>query len=340
VRASSIGVLSNVTQAFERKEKAMADQNTGSAPLRADDTAGHSGLVVRQVGGNIGAEIIGIRLSGDLQASTLHAINEQLLRHKVLFFRGQNLTDAEHEAFAALLGEPVSHPTVPVAAGTAYTLELNGEGGRAANSWHTDVTFTDAYPKASILRAVQSPDHGGDTTWANTAYAYTTLPDVLRELADKLWAVHTNDYDYAAQRSDTDVKGYEHYKKIFTASLYETEHPLVRVHPESGERTLVLGHFVKRFVGLSSHDSQKLFEIFQNHVIKLEHTVRWRWQTGDIAIWDNRATQHYAVADFGDQTRLMRRVTVHGDVPVGIDGRRSVSKVKARPNPALHEVAA
>jgi taurine dioxygenase len=318
----------------------MADQIAGADPLNVQDNAEDAGLVVRQVGGNIGAEIIGVRLSGALQPATIRAINTQLLRHKVLFFRGQNLTDAEHEKFAALLGEPVSHPTVPVAAGTDYTLELNGEGGRAANSWHTDVTFTDAYPKASILRSVQSPDHGGDTTWANTALAYTTLPDVLRELADKLWAVHTNDYDYAAQRSETDSKGYEHYKKVFTSSLYETEHPLVRVHPESGERTLVLGHFVKRFVGLSSHDSQRLFEIFQNHVIRLEHTVRWRWQTGDVVIWDNRATQHYAVADFGDQPRIMRRVTVHGDVPVAIDGRHSVAKVKARPNPALQDVAA
>ena len=298
------------------------------------------GLSVRPVGGRIGAEVSGVRLTGALQPATIRAIYDQLLRHKVLFFRGQNLTDAEHEKFAALLGEPVSHPTVPVAQGKSYTLELNGEGGRAANSWHTDVTFTDAYPKLSILRSVQSPDHGGDTTWANTALAYTTLPTVLGDLAEKLWAVHSNEYDYAAQRSEVDAKAYEEYRKVFTSSIYETEHPLVRVHPDSGERTLVLGHFVKRFVGLSSHDSQRLFEIFQSHIIKLEHTVRWRWQTGDVVIWDNRATQHYAIADFGNQARLMRRVTVHGDVPVSVDGRHSVARVKARPNPALQEAAA
>ena len=304
------------------------------------DNVNEFGLSVRQVGGNIGAEISGVHLSGALQPSTVRAIYDQLLAHKVVFFRGQHLSDADHESFAKLLGEPVAHPTVPIAPGTDYTLELNGEGGRAANSWHTDVTFTDAYPKLSVLRAVQSPDHGGDTTWANTALAYSTLPEHLRELADKLWALHTNDYDYAAQRSDKDVKSYADYRNVFTRNLYETEHPLVRVHPDSGERVLLLGHFVKRFVGLSSHDSQRLFEIFQNHIIKLEHTVRWRWQTGDVVIWDNRATQHYAIADFGNQKRLMRRVTVHGDVPVSVDGRRSVAKVKARPNPALQEVAA
>jgi taurine dioxygenase len=298
------------------------------------------GISVRKVGGNIGAEISGVRLSGELQPATVRAINEQLVKHKVVFFRGQHLTDSEHESFAKLLGEPVAHPTVPTVEGTDYTLELNGEGGRAANSWHTDVTFTDAYPKLSILRSLQSPEYGGDTTWANTALAYATLPEPLRALADTLWAVHTNDYDYAAQRTDNDAKSYAQYRNVFTRNLYETEHPLVRVHPESGERVLILGHFVKSFVGLSSHDSQRLFDIFQNHIIRLEHTVRWRWQTGDVAIWDNRATQHYAVADFGDQKRLMRRVTVHGDVPVSIDGRTSVARVKARPNPALQEVAA
>jgi taurine dioxygenase len=298
------------------------------------------GLNVRPVGGHIGAEISGVRISGDLQPSTVRAIYDQLLRHKVIFFRGQHLTNAEHEKFAALLGEPVSHPTVPVVPDTDYTLELNGEGGRAANSWHTDVTFVDAYPKLSILRAVTSPSHGGDTTWANTALAYTTLPETLRVLADGLWALHTNDYDYAAQRANVDPEAYEHFRKVFAASVFETEHPLVRVHPDTGERTLVLGHFVKRFVGLSSHDSQRLFEIYQNHIVRLEHTVRWRWQEGDVAIWDNRATQHYAIADFGEQARVMRRVTVHGDVPVSVDGRRSIARVKARPNPVPQEAAA
>ena len=98
---------------------------------------------------------------------------------------------------------------------------------------------------------------------------------------------------------------------------------MVRVHPVTGERTLVLGHFIKQFVGLSSADSQRLFQVLQDQVIKLENTVRWRWRAGDVAIWDNRATQHYAVNDYGDQRRVMRRVTIAGDAPVSIDGRTS-----------------
>ena len=97
----------------------------------------------------------------------------------------------------------------------------------------------------------------------------------------------------------------------------------MRVHPETGERSLVLGHFVQRFVGLSQRDSDRLLELFQDHITRLENTVRWRWTQGDVAIWDNRATQHYAVADYADAHRVVRRATVHGDVPVSIDGRTS-----------------
>jgi taurine dioxygenase len=105
--------------------------------------------------------------------------------------------------------------------------------------------------------------------------------------------------------------------------VYETEHPVVRVHPETGERSLLVGHFVKQFVGFNTADSQRLFSILQDHITKPENTVRWRWVAGDVAIWDNRATQHRAIADFGLQRRTLRRATVAGDIPVAIDGRRS-----------------
>jgi taurine dioxygenase len=212
---------------------------------------------------------------------------------------------------------------VPSLAGSSRLLELDSKHGTRANSWHTDVTFVDAYPKISILRGVVIPPAGGDTVWANTAAAYANLPDALRELADKLWALHSNAYDYAATRNAPDSESEREYRKQFTSTLYETEHPVVRVHPETGERTLVLGHFVQRFIGLSQRDSDRLIELFHDHVTRLENTVRWRWTQGDVAIWDNRATQHYAVADYGDAHRVVRRATVHGDVPVGIDGRRS-----------------
>jgi taurine dioxygenase len=278
------------------------------------------------VGGRIGAEVRGLRLSGRLAPETFAALKAALLQHKVLFLRGQqHLDDAEHQAFARLFGELVPHPTVPSKDGTQI-LELDSQHGGRANSWHTDVTFEIDYPQVAVLRAVVIPPHGGDTVWANTAAAYEELPAELKALAEQLWAVHGNDYDYAATRVNPDANGAKQYREVFTSRLIETEHPLVRVHPETGERTLVSGHFIKRFVGHTTHDSDRLFEIFQAHITRLENTVRWRWQAGDIAIWDNRATQHYAINDYGDQHRVVRRVTVNGDVPAAVDGRRSRSR--------------
>ena len=283
-----------------------------------------SPLDIVPVAGRIGAEVRGIALSGDLDGDTIAAIRTALARHKVLFFRDQaELDDARHEAFAGLLGDPVAHPTVPVADGSRYLLELDSKEGYAASSWHTDVTFVDAYPAASILRAITIPAAGGDTLWANGASAYEGLPEALKTLVDGLWAVHSNKSDYAAALSIKDAKRAEEYSRIFASTVYETEHPVVRVHPETGERSLLLGHFVKNFVGLNSADSQRLFGILQDHITLPENTVRWRWRAGDVAIWDNRATQHRAIADFGLQRRTLRRATIAGNVPVAIDGRRS-----------------
>ena len=279
-------------------------------------------LDIHPVAGRIGAEIRDVQLSADLQPAVIDAIQAALVEHKVLFFRGQHhLDDQGQEAFSHLLGEPIAHPTVPVREGTRYLLEL--DGARRANSWHTDVTFIDAYPKASILRSVVAPVAGGDTVWANTATAYNDLSPALRALAEELWAVHSNEYDYAGAKPEVSVEQLENYRRIFTSTVYETEHPVVRVHPVSGEKHLLLGHFVKRLKGYSQTDSQHLFGLLQSHVTRLENTVRWRWQAGDVAIWDNRATQHYAVDDYGTQDRVVRRVTLQGDVPVSVRGERS-----------------
>ena len=285
-----------------------------------------SALDLAPLAGRIGAEVRGVALSASLEAGTLAALHAALLRHKVLFLRGQqHLDDAGQEAFAQRLGEPVAHPTVPSRPGTASVLELDSQHGGRANSWHTDVTFAHAPPKISVLRGVVIPPVGGDTVWANTVTAYLDLPAPLRALADQLRAVHSNQYDYAQQRSPAEVsqEAVRRYREVFTSTLYETEHPVVRVHPISGEKSLLLGHFVKRIKGYSQADSAHLFGLLQSHVIRQENTVRWRWQAGDVAIWDNRSTQHYAIDDYGTQDRVVRRVTLKGEVPVGVNGQRS-----------------
>jgi alpha-ketoglutarate-dependent taurine dioxygenase len=294
---------------------------------------------IRPVAGRIGAEILGVKLGGNLDAETVAAIRQALLRHKVIFFRGQHhLTDAEQEAFARLLGNLVPHPTVPKLDGTDVVLNILSDGTYAANQWHTDVTFVDAYPLASILRAVQLPTQGGDTVWANTAAAYEHLPEPLRDLADTLWAVHTNAYDYAATRPEASADRIKHHASVFASTVYETEHPLVRVHPETGERTLLLGNFAQKIIGFNRDDSARLITIFQDHITRLENTVRWNWALGDVAIWDNRATQHYGIGDFTEK-RELHRVTIDGDLPVSVDGRRSVARTKRPNTPQFQEAA-
>jgi taurine dioxygenase len=291
-------------------------------------------LDVVPVAGRIGAEIRGITLSDELDDAIIVAIRAALVRHKVIFFRDQvALNDERQEAFAARLGTPVPHPTVPVVQGSRYVLELDSREGYAASTWHTDVTFLPNYPEASILRGIVIPEAGGDTLWANTVTAYEELPAPLKALVDNLKAVHTNAYDYAAVFANAPKEQIERHRTVFASTVYETEHPVVRVHPQSGERSLLLGHFVKSIVGFNGADSQRLISILQDHITKPENTVRWRWRFGDVAIWDNRATQHRAIADFGTQRRHLRRVTIAGPVALGIDAQPSRL---LKPKPDLH----
>lgn len=217
-----------------------------------------------------------------------------------------------------------------------YSLGIDSDHGGRANQWHTDVTFVPAYPAFSILRAVVIPPYGGNTLWSNTAAAYAELPEQLRTLADSLRAVHSNDYDYVALRPNALPEALEKYREVFTSTKFLTEHPVVRVHPETGERVLLLGNFVQRISGLTGRDSRALVDLFQSHIERPENTVRWDWQVGDVAIWDNRATQHYGVDDSDTHERKLRRVTIDGDVPVGVDGRSStLISPEAVPDPSF-----
>ncbi|WP_331375229.1 TauD/TfdA dioxygenase family protein [Sinorhizobium chiapasense] len=285
---------------------------------------------IKPVAGRIGAEVTGVKLGGSLDPDVFAELERALLKHKVIFLRDQDhLDDASHEAFGALFGKVVAHPTVPSPQGTRiFELDSAGGGGRA-DSWHTDVTFVESFPKISVLRAVIVPEFGGDTVWANSVAAYDQLSPALKQLAEQLWAVHSNDYDYAAVRPTIDQERLKHHENVFVSSVFEAEHPLVHVHPQTGERSLLLGHFIKRLIGLSTAESTRIFEILQNRSIQLENTVRWRWRAGDVAIWDNRATQHYAINDYGDAKRLVRRVTVEGAPAVSVTGERS--RTRRRP---------
>ncbi|MCK1583957.1 TauD/TfdA family dioxygenase [Bradyrhizobium sp. 168] len=282
----------------------------------------------------IGAEIRNIKLSGDLPSHTIAAINDLLLEHKVIFFRDQNhLDDAGQEAFALRFGRLM--PLLLAPKGTTPILEIDSaRGGVRADNWHIDLSCMDTYPKISVLRGVVIPQIGGDTVWSNTAAAYLDLPPPLQRLADDLWAVHSSAFDFSVTVSPSEADQ-KHYDELRTRRRLETEHPVVRVHPESGERTLVLGAYVTRLVDIPKYDGQRLFDLFEYHITAPENTVRWRWRQDDVAIWDNRATMHYAARDYGAQGRVVRRAAIEGEVPVSIDGRRSIARTMVtEPSPA------
>jgi len=274
----------------------------------------------------IGAEISGVNLAR-VDNGAVAAIQAALLDHKVLFFRDQDITQDDQIGFAHRLGELTGgHPTLPSPAGQEFVLELDSHLGGRADHWHTDVTFAVEPPAISVLRAVELPPVGGDTQWANTEAAYQQLPGPLQRLAGELHALHTNAYDYGRALASENDDGARKHRDAFTSTIFETEHPVVRIHPETGQPTLLLGGFARQVVGLPSDVSRDLLRVFASYVTRPEHIVRWRWRAGDVAIWDNRATQHYAVNDYGDAYRVMHRVTVSGVRPVGLDGWRSVAR--------------
>lgn len=278
-----------------------------------------SNLDIRKIGGRIGAEVTGADLNdiGDFAA-----INAALLEHKALVFRGAGLDDEGQIAFASRFGALTqAHPTVPSVEGQPNVLPVDGEEGIRSNQWHTDVTFVRTPPKVSTLRALVVPPYGGNTLIANAAAAYRDLPAELREFADRLWAVHTNDYDYALPRTNTEKAA--EYRQVFVSTRYQTGHPVVRVHPESGERGLFIGGFAGRIVGLSGTESRDILRILQAYVTRPENILRVVWNPGDLVVFDNRITQHYAPDDYGDQPRRLHRVTVAGNAPAGVDGKES-----------------
>ena len=292
--------------------------------------SGDQEIKVAPLGGRIGARVSGINLSAPLRKDTITELREALVRYKVVFIRDQhNLNDAQQEHFAQIFGELLPHPNLPMRTGTTAIVEFDGSKGGRDDRWHTDMTYMPTYPAVSVLRAVIMPPAGGDTIWSNTAAAYKIMPEAIREFADKLWAIHSNQYDdeaycdYTVYLPNVTQEEVRAHKDVFVTKLFETKHPIVRVHPKTGERALVLGCFLKRIIGFGQSASDQLQTIFQSYVDRPENQIRWSWLVGDVAIWDNMATQHYAVNDYSDAARLMHRVTIAGDRPISVGGERS-----------------
>ena len=284
-----------------------------------------SGIEIRKVTARIGAHISGVDISRPLDEETATALRDALNVHKALVFDDVNLDDETHQAFVRHFGDiTTAHPTVPAVDGAPNVLHVDSEEGRAANNWHTDVTFVLNPPQATTLRSITIPPYGGETLIANSAAAYRNLPEPLRRLADGLWAEHTNDYDYAVPEETVDEEQAAR-RAQFTSIKFRTAHPVVRVHPLTGERGLFIGGFAQRIVGLSVSESRKVLDLLQAYVTRPENLLRHRWSENQLVLFDNRITQHYAVDNYDGLPRRLHRVTVAGDVPVGIEGKESYS---------------
>jgi alpha-ketoglutarate-dependent taurine dioxygenase len=292
---------------------------------RRDETA--LGLDVRPMAGHIGAEILGVDLSQPLDAATVAEIRSTLLRWKVVFFRDQDITQPQHIAFGRLFGEVTpAHPTLPAAFPEYPEILLLGRGNefmkdgpRIESRWHTDVTFVPNPPMASILRGIVIPPYGGDTQFANLAIAYEQLSPEVQRFIDGLHAVHHNVLPLARGEMPSGLAS------KFASSDLRAVHPVVRVHPETGEKVVFVNpNFTSHIVELSRQEGRHVLAMLYEHMTNPSFTVRFRWQPGSIAFWDNRATAHLVPTDVPSEfERTMQRITVAGDVPVGVDGSPS-----------------
>ncbi|MDQ0930871.1 TauD/TfdA dioxygenase family protein [Streptomyces turgidiscabies] len=284
-----------------------------------------TGIDIQKVTANIGARVFGVDISKPLDEEQVATLREALNVHKALVFDDVNLDDEGQQAFVRHFGElTTAHPTVPSVDGEANILPVDSERGRAANHWHTDVTFVLNPPQASTLRSITVPPYGGETLIASSAAAYRDLPEPLRHLADNLWAEHTNDYDYAVPDEALDEQQAAQ-RAQFTSIGFRTAHPVVRVHPLTGERGLFIGGFAQRIVGLSVTESRRILDLLQAYVTRPENILRHRWSPDQLVLFDNRITQHYAIDNYNGLPRRLHRVTIAGDIPVGIDGKESYS---------------
>jgi alpha-ketoglutarate-dependent taurine dioxygenase len=276
-------------------------------------------LVLDKLGPSFGAEVIGVDLSR-VRDDEVAALREALVEHKVLFFRGQDLDDATQVDFGRRLGEVTAgHPvatSTEVQHPEIYNIDSADPEFSFSDVWHTDVTFMEKPPLGSILRAVRLPAYGGDTSWVDSQLAYESLSEPVRRLVDQLTAVHDGNREWGQYLRRREGTGNVWDGKLVT-ELPPVEHPVVRVHPETGRKGLFVNPgFTSHIVGLSDAESRGILDLLYAHLTKPEHTIRHRWRAGDVGIWDNRSTAHYANRDY-TETRVMRRITLQGDVPVG-----------------------
>lgn len=286
----------------------------GSEPYRYLD--------VEPLTGGLGAELFGVNIGDDLPDAAIAEIRRALLEYQVIFFRDQEMTPEQHRDFGRRFGELHVHEYVKGLDAFPEVMRIiktEADTYNFGGTWHSDVTYHETPPLGSILYALEMPEVGGDTLFANQYLAYETLSDGMKDLWDGRTATHSSEPIYG--KSGAFNKRYQGgasmAKPETEMPVIETEQPIFRTHPETGRKCLfVNGNFTTRLAGLSEADSAPILGRLYQHATAPEFCCRFRWKKGSVAFWDNRCVQHYAVNDYAGQRRVMHRVTVMGDRPV------------------------
>jgi taurine dioxygenase len=288
--------------------------------ISQDDAALYGDLTVTPSGPVLGAEISGLDLTQEFKPEIVAAIRAALLRHKVVFFRDQDISYEDHVRFGRYFGDLEGHPVTAHVPGFPEILHIEAADGmklredivpivRAANKWHTDVTFREAPSMGGVLRMRHMPPLGGDTLFADTAAIYRDIPQKLKDQLETLTAEHDiiQSYGYRVDEAK---------RQELRAAYPPMVHPVVRTHPETGDKHLFVNKvFTTRILGLPEDEAKTLLAELLDRVKSPEYQVRFRWTPNAIVFWDNRATQHYAILDYWPQERIVERVTIKGEKP-------------------------
>jgi len=273
-------------------------------------------ISIQRVAGALGAEIGDVDLSEGLSDATIAEIRQALLDHKVIFFRDQDITPEQHLAFAKRFGDVVEYPMVKgldEVPEIVPVVKLAHETTNFGGMWHSDTSYLECPPMGAILVARELPPYGGDTLFANMALAYERLSDGMKEMLSGLIGISSSaKAEVTKSREDrmaTDAK-------VDKSAELRAEHPVVRTHPETGEKVLYVnyGHTVG-FKGFTEEESAPILNYLFEHQRRPEFTCAFRWQPGSIAFWDNRATHHNPLNDYHGFKRVMHRITIAGDRP-------------------------
>jgi taurine dioxygenase len=289
----------------------------GREDLWRDGRLNVTGMNIHPIAGALGAVISGVDLSLGLSAAQAADIRQVFLQHKVIFLRQQKLTPQQFLDFAKAMGEPIEYPFVKGLEGFAQIIEvkkLEHEKVNFGGIWHSDTTYLEVPPMGSMLLSLEVPPYGGDTMFANQCLAYESLSATMKNMLAGLVGISSSAKADVSKTREDRIKSDG---KEAAPKSYLAEHPLVRTHPETGQKALFVNvAHTAGIKGMTDEESAPLLQFLFQHQIKPEFTCRFAWEPNAIAFWDNRCAQHNPVNDYHGFRRVMHRITLQGDRPV------------------------